>query len=111
MSKEWVIMEMKIVAEHRRTLIHMLRSGKTLHEAAVELGRPLSWCYKWKGRYEQEGWSGLEERSKVPRRVNRKTPEKLRMEILRIRSELEAEAQGKEELGYIGGDAIYGRLR
>jgi transposase len=104
-------MEMKIITEHRRTLIHMLRSGKTLHEAAVELGRSLSWCYKWKERYEQEGWSGLEERSKVPRQVKRKTSEKMRMEILRIRSELEAEAQGKEELGYIGGDAIYGRLR
>ncbi len=104
-------MDKKIHAEQRRALIHMLRSGKTLHEVAVELGRPFSWCYKWKARYEQDGWSGLEERSKAPHQVPRKTPEAMRREILRIRSELEAEAQGKEELGYIGGHAIYGRLR
>jgi hypothetical protein len=103
-------MDTKINAEQRRALIHMLRSGKRLQEAALELERPFSWCYKWKVRYEQEGWSGLEERSKAPRQVKKKTPEAMRREILRIRSELEAEAHGKEGLGYIGGNAIYGRL-
>jgi hypothetical protein len=103
-------MDTKINAEQRRALIHMLRSGKTLHETSLELGRSFSWCYKWKVRYEQGGWSGLEERSKAPHQVARRTPEAMRREILRIRSELEAEACGKDELGYIGGHAIYGRL-
>jgi hypothetical protein len=45
-------MDTKTHAEQRRALIHMLRSGKTLSETALELERPFSWCYKWKGRYE-----------------------------------------------------------
>jgi hypothetical protein len=52
----------------------------------------------------------LEERPRAPQHVPGKTPEALRREILRLRSELEAEAQTQERLGYIGGHAIYGRL-
>lgn len=103
-------MEPEIFANQRYALIHLLRSGKTPRQAARELGRPFSWVHKWKKRYEQEGWGGLEERSKAPRHVKKKTPEAMRREILRLRSELETEAQTKDELGYIGSDAIYGRL-
>lgn len=77
----------------RQALIHLLRSGKTPSQAAQELGQALSWWYKWKVRYEQEGWAGVKERSPAPCHVVRKTPEPVRQEILRIRSELEVEAQ------------------
>jgi len=103
-------METETIANQRYALIHLLRSEKTLRQAARELGRPSSWAHKWKRRYEQEGWQGLEERSRTPRQFAERTTEAMRREILRIRSELEAEAQGKMELGYIGGAAIYGRL-
>jgi len=103
-------METTDLAGQRQALVHLLRSGKTAQEAARELGRAVSWCYKWKGRYEQEGWAGLEEQSRAPRHIAKKTPERIRDEILRIRSELEAEARDKDKLGYIGADAIYGRL-
>jgi transposase InsO family protein len=101
----------KKLDEERQTLIHLLRSGKTPCEAAQELSRSVPWCYKWKTRYEQEGWEGVRERSRAPRHVACKTPEQVRREILRIRSQLEAEAQEPDKLGYIGADAIYGRLR
>jgi hypothetical protein len=103
-------METKTVANQRYALIHLLRSEKTLRQAARELGHPPSWAQKWKKRYEQEGWKGLEERSRRPHQFRERTPEAMRREILRLRSELEREAQGKAELGYIGGDTIYGRL-
>jgi transposase len=104
-------METETIANQRYALIHLLRSEKTLRQAARELGRPPSWAQKWKKRYEQEGWKGLEERSRTPRQFPERTAEAMRQEILRIRSELEAEAQTKEELGYVGSHAIYGRLR
>jgi len=104
-------METETIANQRYALIHLLRSEKTLRQAAGELGRSPSWAQKWKKRYEQEGWEGLEERSRTPHRFPERTPETMRNEILHLRSELEAEAQGKEDLGYIGSHAIYGRLR
>lgn len=103
-------MSAKVGDEERRALIHLLRSGKTPREAAQELGRSVPWCYKWKARYEQEGWEGMRERSRAPQHIARKTPERMRQEILRIRSELEAEVVSKNKLGYIGADAIYGCL-
>ena len=97
--------------EDRKSLIHLLNSGKKPREAARELRRSPAWAYKWKERYEQEGWAGLQARSRAPQHIARQTPAEVRQEIVRIRSELEADAEGKDSLGYIGADAIYGRLR
>ena len=96
--------------EDRKSLIHLLNSGKKPREAAQEMGRSPAWAYKWKKRYEREGWTGLRSRSRIPKHIVRSTPVEVRQEILRIRSELEAEAENKDNLGYIGADAIYGRL-
>ena len=96
--------------EDRKSLIHLLNSGKTPCEAAQELARSRAWAYKWKNRYEQDGWAGLRSHSRAPRHIPRKTSAEVRQSILRIRSELEAEAEDADNLGYIGADAIYGRL-
>ncbi|MGA7272818.1 MAG: helix-turn-helix domain-containing protein [Acidimicrobiia bacterium] len=96
--------------EDRKALIHLLNSGKTPREAAQILARSRGWAYKWKDRFEQEGWAGLQARSRAPQHIARQTSAEIRQEILRIRSELEAEAENKDNLGYIGADAIYGRL-
>ena len=97
--------------EDRKVLIHMLNSGGKASAAAQQIGRSIAWVYKWKRRYEQESWEGLRSRSRAPRRVSRKTPAEIRQRILDIRSELEQEAENCDHLGYIGADAIYGRLR
>jgi transposase InsO family protein len=96
--------------EDRKSLIHLLNSGKKPREAAEELSRSPAWAYKWKARYEQDGWAGLQARSRAPRHVARQTPAEVCQEIMHIRSVLEAEAEDKDGLGYIGADAIYGRL-
>ncbi|MFN8456599.1 MAG: helix-turn-helix domain-containing protein [Anaerolineae bacterium] len=94
----------------RQAFIHLVRSGRTVSQAAREVGRARSWGYKWQARYNQEGWAGLKERSRVPHHVARQTPAGVRQEIVRLRSVLEAEAQERDKLGYIGAAAIYGRL-
>jgi transposase len=95
----------------RKSLIHLLNSGEKPWEAAQELGRSPAWAYRWKNRYKQDGLNGLQGRSRAPKRIVRSTPAEVLQEILRMRSELEAETENKDKLGYIGGDAIYGRLR
>lgn len=97
--------------EDRKSLIHLLNSGKKPREAAQELGRSPAWVYKWKNRYEQNGWAGLPSHSRAPKNIARRISAEVRQEILYIRSELEIEAENKDNLGYIGADAIYGRLR
>ena len=95
----------------RKSLIHLLNSGEKPREAAQELGRSPAWAYNWKNRYEQDGLDGLRGRSRAPKHIAWSTPTEIRQEILRIRSELEVEAENKDNLGYIGADAIYGKLR
>ncbi len=94
----------------REALIHLLRSGKTPREAAGELGKSIPWSYKWRARYQREGWAGLQERSRAPHRVVQRTPAHVRNAILGIRSELEANAQKTDTLSYIGAGTICGRL-
>lgn len=103
-------MATKVDDGQRQTLIHLVRSGKSISQATRELGRAVSWGYKWQARYEQEGWAGVKERSRAPDHISRKTAEPMRQEILRVRSELEAEAQQDDKLGYIGGRAVRARL-
>ncbi|MCA1806709.1 MAG: helix-turn-helix domain-containing protein [Actinobacteria bacterium] len=104
-------MSTEVENSHRQTLVHLLRSGKTPTEAAKELGRSRSWCYKWKERFRQASWAGLKERSRAPHHIARKTSERIRQVILRTRSELEAEALQVDDLSYIGANAIFGRLQ
>jgi len=96
--------------EDRKSLIHLLNSGKKPREAARELVRSPSWAYKWKSWYEQNGWAGLQSRSRAPKHVPNRVSFEVCQAILRVRSELEAEAENKDSLGYIGANAIYGRL-
>jgi len=75
------------------------------------LSRARAWAYNWKTRYEQAGWAGLKFQSRAPKHVPRRTPDEVQQAILDVRSELEAERENKESLGYIGADALYGLLR
>ena len=95
----------------RRSLIHLIRGGKKPEEAAEELERGRAWAYKWWRRYRKEGWEGLRERSRAPKRHPNQIPENFRAAICRIRSELEAEAEQPDKLSYIGATSIRARLK
>ena len=103
---------MKALEESQRhSLVHLVRSSKTPEEAAQELGKCRSWAYKWWGRYQKDGWSGLKERPRAPKHQPNRLSEAVRQAICRVRSELEAEAQIPDKLSYIGAYAIHARLR
>lgn len=95
----------------RQAAIHLLRSGSTVSAVAQQLERSESWVYKWKKRFDEEGWAGLADRSRAPHHVANKLPGEIRRAIRQARSELEAEAEQGSGLRYIGSHAILARLR
>ena len=95
--------------EERKTAIHMLRKGCTPREVAHELGHTLSWVYKWQKRFDQEGWTGLQNYSRA-RKKQSCLSKKVQQAIKQARSELEAEASEDKNLKYIGASAILARL-
>ena len=96
--------------QERKTAVHMIRSGVPVVEVAQQLGRSVPWVYKWRSRFKAKGWAGLRSRSRAPKRCPRRLPERVRKSICQVRSELEAEAEEKEGLRYIGAGAVRGRL-
>ena len=97
--------------QERKTAIHMLRSGCSPQEVAAQLGRSLVWVYMWQGRFEQEGWSGLQDRSRAPKQHGRRLAPAIGLAIRRARSELEAEAAEGRGLKYWGARAVRARLK
>ena len=98
--------------EKRNALIHLIRSGTSIAQAAKEIGKSRSWANKWWKRFrEHQDWNDLESRSRMPKRQPRRLSNTIRQAIRRARSELEAEAQEKDQLGYVGGYAVQARLR
>jgi transposase len=96
--------------QERKTAIHMIRSGIPVTEVAQQIGRSVPWVYKWRSRFKVEGWAGLHSRSRAPKHCPRRLPERVRQSIRHARSELEAEAEEKEGLCYIGAGAVRGKL-
>jgi len=97
--------------QERKTAIHMLRSGCSAQEVATQLGRSLVWVYKWHGRFEQEGWAGLQDHSQAPKQHGRRLGPAIGLAIRRARSELEAEAAAGRGLKYWGARAVRARLK
>jgi transposase len=95
----------------RKAAIHLLRSGLGLTEVARRMKRSVGWVAKWRDRYEEEGWAGLEDRSHAPKNPWQTHPEPVRQAIRQARSELEAEAYADHGLHYVGPPAVQARLR
>ena len=102
---------MSSLPEERRTAIHLLRAGHSSDEVGQQLGWTDRWVRKWRKRFEEEGWPGLEDRCRAPRKHGARLPDSIRQAIVYARSELEAEAERGSALKYIGGRAVRTRLR
>ena len=101
---------MTTLPEDRISAIHLLRAGQSVPEVGRQLGHSERWVRKWWRRYKEGGWEALAERSRAPRRRPRKLPDEVRRQIVRVRSELEAQAASGKGLKYIGAPAVRTRL-
>jgi transposase InsO family protein len=85
--------------------------GKTVTEVAESLNRSTGWVSKWYQRFQEEGWSGIEERSRARHTQSKRLSESVRQAIFEARLELEAEAALGTKLKYVGGRAVRTRLK
>jgi transposase len=99
------------LAEQRYTAVHLLRAGHSVSEVAKQLQRHPNWVRKWYKRYQNEGWSGLQERSRAPKQPGNKISPDIQRAICQARSEVEAEAARGTGLKYIGAIAVRTKMK
>lgn len=95
----------------RKLAIMQLEQGKKVTEVAQNLDRSVGWVSKWHQRYKEEGWTGLRDRSRAPKKPWNRLPQRVRQAICQTRLEIEAEAALGTGLKYIGGRAVRTRLK
>lgn len=97
--------------QERNRAIALLQAGQTVEEVASQLKRSAGWVRKWRGRFRQFGYAGLNGRSRAPNQVHNKTPVTLKEAVITARMVLEVEAESGDGLKYIGAPAVRTRLR
>ena len=95
----------------RKTAIFQIKQGKTAKEIAKMLNRSVAWVYKWQKRYETDGWAGLEDQSRAPKKHGRQLSPSVQQAIRDARLALEVEAALGTGLKYIGGMAVKTKLK
>jgi transposase InsO family protein len=94
----------------RQDALYLLENGDEPGEVVRKLECSLRWVYKWRGRYQQEGWEGLKSRSRAPQSHPTELSDEVKQVIRAGRRELELEASTPGCLSYIGAGAVRGRL-
>jgi len=95
----------------RKIAVHLLRKGEKVETVATKLERSEDWVRKWWKRYRQEGFRGLQERSRAPKKHGGKLSAEVVTNVCLARSELEAERELGIGLKYIGALAVRTRLK
>lgn len=92
--------------EYRRQAFKFFDKEKSVAEILAVIPRSPSWLFKWKRRYEQEGWQALDSLSKAPRVSPHQYSAKAVDVVIRIRRRLE-----KRIAGLIGAFEIQQEIR
>jgi transposase InsO family protein len=95
----------------RYQAIALLEAGHGVEEVAKQLERSPAWVRKYRRRFRQSSYAGLKEQSRAPHHVHNKQSIEMREAVIQARMELEAQAQTKGGLKYIGGPAVRTHLR
>jgi transposase len=96
--------------EDRCKAIHLYNKGYGFNRILHLLQRSRGWLSKWLKRYKEQGLNGLKDRSRVPKRIWRKTSDRLVKKILAIREELESHKTPRSKFSGIGAEVIYWEL-
>lgn len=73
----------------RKDALKLYLDGKSVSDVCRKFSRSREWFYKWLQRYQGGDSEWYQDRSRAPRRVANKTPEKAEEQVLKIRSRLE----------------------
>lgn len=76
--------------EKRCKAIQFYKEGVNFEKILQLVQRCRGWLSKWLKRYKENGVYGLKDKSRCPKRINNKTPDRIIKKILSIRTELES---------------------
>ena len=98
-------------AKHREKVLRaweaLRRAGQSAEEASMELGVSRATLYRWRIRMKAEGWKGLEQRSRRPKRVRKRCWSEQAVETVRSYRNLYP-GWGKEKLKVFLDDEGFG---
>lgn len=86
---------------YRRLAFKLFDKEKSPTEILAVIPRSRSWLFKWKKRFEEEGWEALDSLSKAPQHSPHAYPAKAVKLVVRLRQRFE-----KSAVGHIGASAI-----
>lgn len=90
----------------RRRLFRLFDKGKRASQILKLIPRSHSWLYKWKQRFEQNGFAALDSLDKAPRHSPHQYPHQAVALVLRVRQRLQRAA-----VGLVGARAIGRELK
>jgi len=86
--------------------IQLHKEGYRFNKILQLVQRGRFWLSKWLKRYKESGLEGLKERTRAPKKIWRKTSERLVKKILSIREELESHQTQRSAFSGIGAEVI-----
>lgn len=102
---------MQTLFEERIQAMALLQAGMTIAEVANQLGRSQPWVRKWQTRFTADGYAGLKEQSRAPKRPGKQLSPVVRRQVIAARMQLEAVAKTGKTMKYIGGQAVRTMLK
>lgn len=97
--------------EKRYKAIQLYQHGYGFNEIIQLVQRSNYWLAKWLRRYKEQGIDGLRDQSCTPKKLWRKTPDRVVKKILSIRDELEAHKTRRSAFSGIGPEVIHWVLK
>ncbi|HDH53580.1 MAG TPA: hypothetical protein ENH24_03750 [Nitrospirae bacterium] len=97
--------------EERHKAVELYNEGIGFNEILKRVQRTRGWLAKWLRRYKEQGVDGLRDQSRAPKKLWRKTPERMVKKILSIRDELEAHKTRRSVFSGIGPEVIRWELK
>jgi len=97
--------------EKRCKAIQLHREGYGFNKILQLVQRSKGWFSKWFNRFKEHGFKGLEDKSRSPKRIWRKTTEHMVRKILSIRAELEDHRTRRSAFAGIGAETIHWELK
>ena len=96
--------------ERRCKAIHLYNEKYGFTKILRLVQKSKGWLSKWLKRYKEHGLQGLKDKSRDPKRIWRKTPDRLVKKILSIREELESHKTRRSAFSGIGAEVIHWEL-
>jgi len=97
--------------EKRCKAIQLYNQGIRFSEIVRFVQRSKGWLAKWLNRFKENGINGLKDRSRAPKQIWRKTPDRMVKKILSTREELESHRTRRSAFSGIGPEVIHWELK